>query len=88
MSKENIMEENKFNEVEIIRLTFGRARIVQYSDRISICNSWWYDTLEAAVAALNNWDRSKESEPDGWMRNPHDGRRRPNGDKSKEYIWF
>lgn len=40
MSKENIMEENKFNEVEIIRLTFGRARIVQYSDRISICNSW------------------------------------------------
>jgi hypothetical protein len=25
-------------------------------------------------------------EPEGWMRCPQDGRRRPNGDKSKEYV--
>jgi hypothetical protein len=27
-----------------------------------------------------------EIEPDGWYRCPTDGRRRPDGDKTREYI--
>jgi hypothetical protein len=44
--------------------------------------------MEVAVAALENWDYPNQSEPDGWMRHPDSGRRRPNGDPTKEYIWF
>lgn len=43
--------------------------------------------MEAAVAALNSWDPLKDPEPEGWTRNPKSGRRRENGDKTKEYVW-
>ena len=42
--------------------------------------------MEAAVAALKNWDYPNQLEPKGWMRHPESGRRRPNGDVTKEYI--
>ena len=38
----------------------------------------------AAVVALALWDGT--GEPEGWMRHPTSGRRRPDGDKTKEYI--
>lgn len=37
-----------------------------------------------AVAALIEWDGT--GEPEGWIRHPMTGRRRPGGDASKEYV--
>ena len=34
--------------------------------------------------ALAAWNGS--GEPDGWFRNPTDGRRRPDGDPAREYV--
>ena len=42
----------------------------------------------AAVAALATWDSEKEIEPSGWIRCIRTGRRRPDGDATKEYIQF
>lgn len=32
------------------------------------------------------WDPEREEEPAGWIRHVQSGRRRPEGDSSKEYI--
>lgn len=49
-----------------------------YDDR------WCYHDHEAAKKALDAWDGIDE--PEGWHRHPKSGRRRPDGDKSKEYV--
>jgi len=74
--------------VEIMPLTFGRARIIIGDGHTFVDNGWWYDTPEAAVAALTEWDPDTQVEPEGWMRHPKSGRRRPDGDKSKEYVRY
>lgn len=48
-----------------------------YDDR------WCFEPGSAA-AALEAW--SGEGEPEGWHRHPDSGRRRPNGDKAREYV--
>jgi hypothetical protein len=47
---------------------------------------WCYSDYAKALAALLAWDG--EGEPDGWHRHPDTGRRRENGDPSKEEIAF
>jgi hypothetical protein len=74
------------NHAEVIALTFGRGRIV-LTDGVSVFDGWWYDTPEAAVAALEAWARNHYGgEPEGWMRHPYSGRRRPDGDPAQEYV--
>jgi hypothetical protein len=51
-----------------------------YEDR------WCYETYDKAKAALDAWDG--EGEPTGWHRHPDTGRRRPDGDASREYVNF
>ena len=52
-----------------------------YQDR------WCYEHRGLAMAALVEWQlRGFEGEPVGWHRHPDSGRRRPDGDASKEYI--
>lgn len=51
-----------------------------YGDR------WCYANIEQARAALEAWDGANDTEPQGWHRHPDTGRRRPNGDASREYI--
>jgi hypothetical protein len=52
-----------------------------YEDRWCFCNFY------VAGAALVEWrNRGFEGEPIGWHRHPDSGRRRPDGDPSKEYI--
>lgn len=36
--------------------------------------------------AFAQWDQAEDTEPAGWIRNLFDGRRRPDGDASKEYV--
>jgi hypothetical protein len=35
---------------------------------------------------MHAWNPDEQKEPEGWMRNPPTGRRRPNGNASQEYI--
>ena len=50
---------------------------------------WCYETFPKALAALREWEsRDGQGEPTGWHRHPNTGRRRPNGDASKEYVEF
>lgn len=53
-----------------------------YEDR------WCYDSRESAQGALVNWflNDDRDPEPTGWHRHPSSGRRRPDGDASKEYV--
>lgn len=52
-----------------------------YEDR------WCFDSWRSAVVGLADWiARGFEGEPQGWHRHPDSGRRRPDGDASKEYI--
>jgi hypothetical protein len=52
-----------------------------YEDR------WCYTTLNDAVGALAVWKLHPEwPEPEGWHRHPDSGRRRPDGDKAREYV--
>jgi len=45
---------------------------------------WCYHRFEDAIAAMTSWDGS--GEPCGWHRHPPSGRRRPDGDKAREYV--
>ena len=49
-----------------------------YEDR------WCYGSYAKAKAALDAWDG--EGEPSGWHRHPDTGRRRPDGDATREYV--
>jgi hypothetical protein len=52
-----------------------------YEDR------WCYKTYAAAKTALDEWKASGgRGEPQGWHRHPNTGRRREDGDPSKETI--
>ncbi len=51
-----------------------------YGDR------WCYHTYTLAWHALDAWTGDEDSEPQGWHRHPSSGRRRPDGDASKEYV--
>ncbi len=45
-----------------------------------------YDSLDLAYQSMMAFNPSVDKEPQGWKRHPFSGRRRPNGDASKEYI--
>lgn len=49
---------------------------------------WCYETLPLAMAAMLAWNPLDIStpEPEGWHRHPPTGRRRPDGDASREYV--
>jgi hypothetical protein len=53
-----------------------------------IDESWEYPSAESAGVALAALLRAADerAEPDGWTRHPTTGRRRPDGDASREYI--
>ena len=72
----------------VVPLITGTGRIVIGSLRnwsTGYDEAFCYDTVGEAVIALLQWNGV--GEPDGWFRNPGTGRRRPDGDKAKEYIW-
>lgn len=48
---------------------------------------WCYATSDRVMLAFTEWAARKfEGEPEGWHRHPKTGRRRPDGDKTKEHI--
>ncbi len=61
-------------------IVIGQANAACYDEH------WCYETQEAAERALSAWNPFDTPEPEGWIRHPRTGRRRPGGDASKEYI--
>jgi len=47
-------------------------------------DAFYYTSREQATRALEQWDGT--GEPQGWVRHPQSGRRRDDGDPSKEYL--
>lgn len=53
---------------------------------ISYDERYCYATIDGVLKALTEWDPATDKEPSGWHREPNTGRRRPDGDASREYI--
>lgn len=78
--------------IHVIEMTFGKFRVYIGQANSSIYDTGWcYENQEKAVAAAETYDGKSgkwngENEPHGWYRHPESGRRRPNGDPTKEYF--
>jgi hypothetical protein len=64
----------------------GNGRLFMDVNRVGYESCYCYDTLEGATEAMYRYNPETDDEPDGWKRDPYTGRRRPNGDKSKQTI--
>ena len=68
-------------KIYTISLTVG-----QVGDLSGYTTHYCYKSPIEAVMEAASWDPAIDAEPSGWFRNPQTGRRRPDGDPSKEYI--
>jgi len=71
----------------VYSMSYGKGRIcvgIVAEWAYSYDHAYCYESIAQAVEALKAWDGT--GEPQGWFRNPDTGRRRPNGDPTKEYI--
>lgn len=60
----------------------------RWFDRYVHEDRWCYTDAEAATRGMIEWFLAdpRPSEPTGWHRHPMSGRRRPDGDATREYI--
>lgn len=73
--------------VWIQRKIFTHAiAIGRTDDGVGFSDFWCYQTRQQAEDAMAAWNPLTTKEPEGWIRNPRTGRRRPEGDASKEYV--
>lgn len=71
--------------VWVMLMAFGNGRVVVGPlDGQWLDDAWCYESVEGARSAAEAWDGA--GEPDGWKRHPASGRRRPDGDATKEYV--
>lgn len=77
---ENGMELTVYPMLFTFRLCLGPAGAPTYDD------AWCYHKADDAVRACEEWDGEGDDPPFGWHRHIGTGRRRPDGDPSKEYI--
>jgi len=70
----------------VVPRLMGQARIIiGINDALEVIdNSWDYGTVADALEAFELYDGS--GEPDGWVRHMATGRRRPEGDATKEEV--
>jgi hypothetical protein len=72
-------------EITVYRmLTNTRVCFGEQGEWGGIINAYCYRDLSRALEAAAVWDGTGDP-LDGWHRNPHTGRRREDGDPSKEY---
>jgi hypothetical protein len=55
-------------------------------DEFGYGDRFCYQDTESAWKAFQSWSGDQGTEPEGWIRHPSTGRRRPNGDATKEYV--
>jgi len=68
------------------RKMFTWAIVVGPTGEAWFDNHWCYTTRELAESEFKRWNPMEEKEPSGWIRNPQSRRRRPDGDKDREYV--
>ena len=73
--------------VEVWRMTFGKARLVLTDGCVSAFDGWCYEDRALAVVAATLWDGTGDP-LDGWHRHINSGRRRENGDPTKEQVYW
>jgi len=73
-------------ELHVEPTTYGRARLCLTNEhcRLSYTDVYCYLTPARALEAMRAWNG--EGEPDGWHRHPQTGRRREDGDPSRERV--
>lgn len=67
---------------------FGNLRVaIGDVGSIYLDDGWCYqaEQSDAAWRAALGWDG--DGEPEGWYRHPDTGRRRPDGDPLREFVW-
>jgi hypothetical protein len=55
------------------------------TDKAGYSDRWCYKNVQEALVHATIWTPD-QAEPMGWHRSPTTGRRRPDGDESKEYT--
>jgi hypothetical protein len=70
----------------VMPMTFGKGRICFDLSPSGYEDMWCFESLGAAVDALQAWDLAHDTEPSGWFRHPLSGRRRPNGNAGEEFV--
>jgi hypothetical protein len=73
-------------EITVYPMTFGKARVCYglQHDRC-IIDAYCYPTRAQALDAAAVWTGEGDP-PDGWHRHPNSGRRRDDGDATREYV--
>lgn len=75
--------------LEVLPLIYTAAIVLTDKNTPSMhFERWCYHSIPAAIAAAQAWDRTTQDEPAGWHRHPASGRRRPDGDATREYVEF
>jgi hypothetical protein len=80
--------------IDVWVMAFGNLRIVETWDDLSVGRGWCYaqrdqpffEHLLRVIAAAITWDGAEDTEPEGWIKEVGTGRRRPDGDASREYV--
>ncbi|NCQ51902.1 hypothetical protein GW796_08415 [archaeon] len=67
-------------------MAFGNGRLFVDVNNCGYEDCYCYDSLELAEKSMKEYNQDVDKEPEGWKRHPFSGRRRENGDKSKEYV--
>lgn len=71
--------------VAVAPMSYGKGRLI-LGDDLYVHDAWCYESVATAIVALDEWNPDRAEEPSGWFRHPATGRRRPEGDPSKEYV--
>lgn len=70
----------------VTEMSFGKGRLCIDIHPFGYEQGYCYEAVGAAIASLATWNPVTEDEPLGWFRHINSGRRRTDGDPSKEYI--
>lgn len=73
--------------LDVYALLWGRARLLLSRDATDqgAIDVWEYPSVDSATTALGEWDGEGDA-PYGWDRHPRSGRRRPDGDATREHV--
>lgn len=77
------------HHLDVVPLAFTAALVTSpITSRETYDERWCYSSIEAAIAAARAWlqDGFPAGEPAGWHRHPASGRRRTNGDATREHV--
>lgn len=67
-------------------MSFSNGRLFWDVHQTGYNDFYCYCSVEAAVQGLMAYNPETDPEPQGWHRHASSGRRRPDGDASREYV--